>query len=209
MREPPFDIIYQDPAWRYTHERSVADGGYTYDTVDLDYMAKLDMASIANPEGCLMLCWVTAPKLAEQLRVIEQGWGFQYVTIAFTYVKTNPNAVISIRGQPAPEVHIKGSFHSGIGRWTNSNVELCVLARRGKNIHPRMDKSVKQIVLAPRGRRHSNKPPIYDRIDRLLGPHTRKIELWARPNEHRPEAWAAVGKELNGIDLRTYLGVKP
>lgn len=67
--------------------------------------------------------------------------------------------------------------------------ELCLLATKG---HPhRVSKSVKQIVLAPRGR-HSEKPSeVRDRIVQLIGDKDR-IELFARQHV---EKWDCYGNE--------------
>lgn len=62
--------------------------------------------------------------------------------------------------------------------------KLCLLATKG---HPhRVSKSVKQIVLAPRGR-HSEKPSeVRDRIVQLIGDKAR-IELFSRQHVEKSE----------------------
>ena len=69
------------------------------------------------------------------------------------------------------------------------NAELCLLATKGQP--HRISKSVKQIVLAPRGR-HSEKPAeVRERIVSLLGEQNR-IELFAR---QYAEGWDCWGNE--------------
>lgn len=50
---------------------------------------QLPVAEIAA-ENCVLLLWATFPKLPEALRLIE-AWGFQYKTVGFVWVKTNPS----------------------------------------------------------------------------------------------------------------------
>lgn len=78
-----------------------------------------------------------------------------------------------------------------MGRWVQGNAELCLLATKG---HPhRISKSVKQIVMAPRGR-HSAKPSeVRDRIIQLMGEDTDRIELFARDYA---DGWDCWGNEV-------------
>ena len=119
--------------------------------------------------------WATMPKLQEALDTIK-AWGFKYKTCAFCWVKQNPSGV---------------GIYSGLGHWVNGNAELCLLATRG---HPkRTCKSVKQIVMAPRGR-HSAKPKeVRDRIVALMGDDKTKIELFAR---EYADGWDCWGNEV-------------
>ena len=101
------------------------------------------------------------PCLPEVFKVIE-AWGFKYKTCAFTWVKVKKD------GLPL----------SGMGSYTKANAELCLLAMRGhiKSV----DKTVPQIVMAQRNG-HSVKPnEVMQRIERLFGENTTKIELFAR-----------------------------
>ena len=54
--------------------------------------------------------------LREALEVIE-AWGFTYKTVAFNWVKQNKTGA--------------GLFW-GLGNWTRSNSEICLLAVKGK-----------------------------------------------------------------------------
>lgn len=112
--------------------------------------------------------------VADGLEVID-AWGFKYVTCAFTWVKMNGTGF---------------GVYSGLGHWTNSNAELCLLARKGKL--ERKDKSVKQIIMTPI-QNHSRKPiEIRERIVQLLGDLPR-VELFARKTV---DGWDAFGNEV-------------
>src|SRR5574344_1634754 len=89
----------------------------------------------------------------------------------FTWVKTKKD------GMPL----------AGMGSYTKANAELCLLAMRGhiKSI----DKTVPQILMHPRIG-HSVKPDeIMRRIERLFGPNTTKIELFARREVDGWDRW--------------------
>ena len=192
-----FDVIYADPPWRFRNfsmsERAVrgekwerANGRPIYDTMNTEDIASLDIQSIAA-KNCILFLWVTFPKLEDGLHVIK-SWGFEYKTIGFCWVKTNPSG----RG-----------WHFGLGFWNRGNSELCLLATKGRP--KRVDSCVESLLIAPRGR-HSAKPPeTRDRITQLMGPDVTKIELFAR---EVVDGWTALGYEVNGgMDIRDSLKI--
>lgn len=114
--------------------------------------------------------WATFPMLREALDVIE-AWGFSYKTVAFNWVKQNRNGT--------------GIF-MGLGNWTRSNSEICLLATKGKP--KRISGSVRSVVLSPL-QQHSRKPAeIRDRIVELMGDLPR-IELFAREAAPGWDVW--------------------
>lgn len=130
--------------------------------------------------------WATFPMLKEALEVIE-AWGFTYKTVAFNWVKQNKSGV--------------GLF-MGLGNWTRSNSEICLLAVKGKP--KRVSAGVHSIILSPL-QRHSRKPDeTRDRIVELMGDLPR-IELFARETAPGWDSWgnevpdpdAEIGKEAN------------
>ena len=112
-------------------------------------------------------------KLNEVFDVIK-AWGFEYKTVAFTWVKKYRN----------------GDNFMGMGRWTRANAEVCLLATKGKP--KRISASVRQIIESV-PERHSKKPDIVrDKIVELCGDLPR-IELFAR---ERAEGWSSWGLEI-------------
>lgn len=170
-----YGIIYADPPWEYKDKRGgVARwGAMPYKTMTQAEIEGLPVKEISGKDSVLFL-WATMPKLQEAFDTIK-AWGFKYKTCAFCWVKKNPK---------------NGGIYSGLGRWVCGNAELCLLATKG---HPRrISKSVKQIILAPRGR-HSEKPAeTRDRIVQLMGELSR-IELFARQHA---EGWDCWGNEV-------------
>ena len=79
----------------------------------------------------------------------------------------------------------------GLGWWTRSNAEICLLAVKGKP--KRKSASVRQLIFAP-VEQHSKKPDVVrDRIVELMGDLPR-IELFARQTAPGWDVW---GNEVN------------
>lgn len=184
-----FNIIYADPPWRFQNwsigelakrgeKWARRNGRSPYNVMDTAAICDLPVQAIANND-CVLFLWATHPKIEDALAVIK-AWGFQYKTVAFTWVKTNPSGL---------------GWHFGLGYWTRQNPELCLLATKG---HPhRVNNSVPNLVIGPRGK-HSAKPSIVrERIVELVGDLPR-VELFAR---ERVDGWISLGYEINGQDM--------
>lgn len=174
-----YDLIYADPPWHYATRRTgtAFGGGVTdkYPTMTVAEICELPVKHIARDNSVLMI-WTTMPYLMQTQQVIE-AWGFRYVTCGFTWIKTNPKS---------------HTVFAGVGNYTKSNAELCLIAKRGAGLK-RASKSVHQVIMTPR-REHSRKPDeAYDRIEQLFGPQDR-VELFAR---HRRPGWASWGNQLD------------
>lgn len=183
-----YSVILADPPWNFRAwsqkgiERSAENH---YDTMSIKKICALPVADIAD-KNCILLIWATMPMLREALEVIE-AWGFKYKTVGFTWMKQNPKA---------PQLFTdREDIFAGMGYWTRSNCELCLLATRGKPRRSHAD--VRQAILSPL-REHSRKPyQIYDRIERLVhGPY---IELFARTQR---EGWDIWGNQSNKFDIQ-------
>ena len=176
-----YDIIYCDPPWDYenwnkkwhqTHAESRW-AGRKYGLMSRDELKALPVNDIAAKNSVIFM-WTISTMIPQALEVM-QSWGFKYKTVAFVWVKRNK---------------IKDSFFTGMGFWTRSNAEICLLGVKGKPL-PRISRSVHQIVYSP-VRKHSQKPDeVRDRIVALLGDLPR-IELFAR---ERVEGWDGWGDE--------------
>ena len=142
-----------------------------YDCLDHRALASLPVASMAA-EHCALFMWATDPLLPRAFDLIE-AWGFEYKTVAFTWVKINSASKHS------------ADFFTGLGYWTRANPEQCLLATRGKPA--RMAKDVRRLVVERR-REHSRKPDcVRDRIERLVsGPI---LEIFARETKPGWDRW--------------------
>lgn len=83
-----YEMIYADPPWRYRSGKVQGAAINHYATMSDEELYQLPVAEIAA-DNCVLLLWATFPKLPEALRLIE-AWGFQYKTVGFVWVKTNP-----------------------------------------------------------------------------------------------------------------------
>lgn len=187
-----YGIIYADPPWSY-NDKGLNRGGALrhYNTMSIDEIKKMPVIDIADKD-CALFIWVTFPKLQEGLDVIK-SWGFEFKTCAFVWIKTNKRTHV----YQASFLPID-SFDSfmGMGRWTRSNAETCLLATKGnpKRIHA----GIHQIIYSPL-EKHSKKPNIVrDKIDLLMGNNCPRVELFAR--ESYP-GWDVFGNEVENSIL--------
>lgn len=172
-----YKIIYADPPWRFAVRSDKGLGKSAdqhYPTMTIDKIKQIPVSKWAA-QDCALFLWVTDPCLQQAFEVID-AWGFIYKTVAFTWVKT------SIDGSKYP---------IGTGYWTRANPEMCLLATKGSP--KRLDRGVRQLVIAPR-REHSRKPDIIrDDIVRLMGDVPR-LEMFARTST---PGWAVWGNQVN------------
>ena len=169
-----YSIIYSDPPWAYRdrrdkHPRLCGGASAHYKTMKTDEIMQLPVEEIAADDAFLFI-WATFPNLPEAFRVID-GWGFSYRTSAFVWIKTNKK-----NGKP----------FFGIGHYTKSNAEVCLLAIRGR---PKVVSNyVSSVIISPR-EEHSKKPDeSRDRIVQLCGDLPR-IELFARQRVSGWDCW--------------------
>lgn len=171
-----YGVILADPPWSYNawkgKENRTADSHYqTMSMADL--MAMRPEIDALAADNCALFMWATPPALREGMELVT-AWGFRYVTVAFTWVKTTKDNRPSI----------------GLGHYTRANAELCLLGIRGSM--PVADHGVSQIIMAPR-REHSRKPDQqYGKIQALY-PDANRIELFARV---RWPGWSVQGNQV-------------
>lgn len=145
-----FDLVYADPAWSYDKKVGQGVADEQYKTMSLEELKCLPIKELSKDNSVLLL-WATFPMLKEALELVE-CWGFMYKTAGFVWTKLNKS----------------GTPFFGIGHYTKSNAEVCLLCVRGKGLKV-MSNRVSSVVLSVRGK-HSSKPhDIYSRIEELYG----------------------------------------
>lgn len=173
-----YNIIYADPPWTYkvwSEKGSGRSASQHYKTMSKNEIQELPVKNISDND-CILFLWATYPCLEEALELIKI-WGFTYKTIAFTWVKRNKKS---------------DSWFWGLGHWTRSNPEICILATKGK---PKRISSSVHSVIDTRIEKHSKKPDeVRERIIKLVGDLPR-IELFARENH---DGWDTWGDEIDG-----------
>lgn len=173
-----YGVVLCDPPWAFktfsgknsTPHRTANDH---YETIERDGLAALPVGSLPAKDAAMFM-WVVDSHVDQGIE-LAKAWGFGFKTIAFIWVKT------AASGQP----------RIGMGYWTRKSAEVCLMFTRGKP--KRLDKGVREVIMAPR-REHSRKPDEqYGLIERLVGgPY---VELFARQARPGWDAWGAeVGK---------------
>lgn len=174
-----FGVILADPPWPWetwggpTGKLHSAPDNH-YGTSSIAQIADLPVAPLAA-DDCALLLWCTWPHIARGTHVeIIKAWGFRPSTAAFVWVKQTAGA---------------DRLHTGMGYWTRSNSEVCLLALKGSPV--RLATDVHEIVQAPVAE-HSAKPEeVRKRIERLFsGPY---LELYARKTA---PTWSTWGDEI-------------
>ena len=170
-----YSIIYADPGWQYKDKANAGKRGaeHKYKCMSVQDICDLPVKDI-TAENAILFLWVTKPFIFEAEKVIK-AWGFEYKTNGFTWIKKNK---------------IADSFFWGMGNWTRSNPEDCLLAVKGKP--KRLSAKVHSVVYSPI-RAHSQKPDeVRDKIVQLVGDLPR-IELFSR---QRAPGWDRWGNEV-------------
>jgi N6-adenosine-specific RNA methylase IME4 len=172
-----YGIIYADPPWNYRVYSKKGLGRSAeshYPTMSIEDICALLVGEIAA-DNCALFMWITFPCLYEGLEVLTAR-GFTYKTIAFVWVKQNKKS---------------DSLFWGMGYWTRANVELCILATKGKP--KRVSAGVHQVIMS-HIEEHSKKPmEARKRIELLMGDVPR-IELFAR---EKNDGWDVWGNEVD------------
>lgn len=155
------------------------DGGVArhYKTMNIkDIINMKDKIKKLAADNCLLFMWVTFPNLKQGLKVIEE-WGFIYKTLGFSWIKTNKK-----NGKP----------FFGIGFYTKSNCEVCLIGIKGKPGKLIKSNKISSCIISER-REHSRKPDeARERITELVG-QVPKIELFAR---EEVKGWDCWGNEI-------------
>lgn len=171
-----YGIIYADQPWHYRVYSKKGAGRSAeshYPTMTIEKIQALPVSELADKD-CALFMWIIFTLLKESLSVLS-AWGFKFKTIAFVWIKQNRKS---------------DSLFWGMGYWTRTNAEFCVLATKGKP--KRMAKNVHQVIVS-HIEEHSKKPDeARRRIVRLMGDLPR-IELFAR---QKSAGWDVWGNEV-------------
>lgn len=212
-QDDPFDLLLADPPWAYSDPLHCGGRGaeQNYDVHPVEAIERLDVEAVAADDAILAM-WMVPPQLEAGFRLMR-AWGFEPLTIGFTWVKVTKAPTRTAKAfkarlkklgldrvtiQTAVDAavpYFRRPARLGMGRQTRQNVEICYLGRRGRGLE-RLDAGVNSVVFAPRTR-HSRKPDeVHHRLERLYGP-VRRLELFARRTK---SGWHTWGNELTGPD---------
>jgi N6-adenosine-specific RNA methylase IME4 len=173
-----YEIIYCDPPWDYGGQSQTGKDGKTsggaiehYPTMTLKELKEMKpmINRIAN-DDCLLFMWTSSPHLDQSIELLKH-WGFKYATIGFVWDKQRVNP----------------------SHYTMSQVEICLIGKKGKIPRPRGARNVRQFLSVLRTK-HSEKPvEVRTRIEQMF-PTQNKIELFARQSF---EGWDVWGNEVD------------
>ena len=176
-----YKVIYADPPWSYKDkrggEKGKSHGGATahYETMTIEDIQRLPVNEITDKDS-LCFMWVTFPLLKEGIATLE-AWGFKYKTLGFSWIKTNKK---------------DGKPFFGIGWYTKSNCEVCLIGVKGKPF--KNSNKVSSVIISPLDG-HSKKPEeARKRIEEFCG-EVPRLEMFARRNV---EGWDVFGNESEG-----------
>lgn len=159
-----YDVIYADPPWSIQATSQVPSGrpgARPYSAMRQVDIFDMPIDEIASDNSVLFL-WATPPLLPEAIYTMR-AWGFEYKSVAFTWVKKNKSG---------------NGWFWGMGWWTRSNPEFCLLGTKGNP--KRVAANVHSVIDAPVGE-HSEKPAqVRERIRQLCGEDKNYIELFSR-----------------------------
>jgi len=169
-----YKIIYADPPWSYRNMGNIqATANTQYPIMKNEDICQLPVNEIAD-ENSILFLWATFPKIQEALDVIR-AWGFEYKTVGFVWIKKNKN----------------GSNFFGVGWYTKSNAEVCLIGVKGKA--PKISNSISQIIETQR-EKHSKKPDIVRKKIVEFAGDIPRIELFAR---EKVDGWDCFGNEVD------------
>lgn len=176
--ENKYKIVYADCPWQYSDKQSNRPG-IQYSTMTPEELCKLNVPEISDKDSVLCM-WVTYPQIEEAVKVIS-AWGFTYKTCLFTWIKTYEKS---------------GKLFWGMGRYTRSNPEIMLLAKRGKGV-PVKNHGIHNVQYHP-VMKHSEKPALFRNlvVDLFDAEQLPKIELFCR---HNITGWDSWGNEVGKL----------
>lgn len=184
-----FKVIHADPPWSYSLFSKKGEGRAAtrhYQTMKLADIKALPVAELAA-KNCHLFLWTTGPNLPQAFEVMK-AWGFNYSSVAFTWVKLWNSRADTL-------FMMEQDFVIGLGHTTRKNTEYCLLGRKGSP--KRQSKSVRELMIAAR-REHSRKPDeTVRRIEEYAeGPY---LELFARTARPGWTVWGNQTDKFAGV----------
>ncbi|SCU93522.1 LADA_0G03554g1_1 [Lachancea dasiensis] len=169
-----FSVVVADPAWNIRMN-------LPYGTCNDSELSNLPLDILQN-EGIIFL-WVTG-RAIEVGKESLQKWGYE-VCNEISWIKTNQLGRTIVTGRT--------------GHWLNHSKEHLLAGIKGSPQWLNKQSDVDLIVSA--SRETSRKPDeLYGMIERLVGPHARKLEIFGRDHNTRP-GWFTIGNQINGENI--------
>lgn len=176
-----YQLLYIDPPWSYNkYSNTKIDLGNKnrritpYRPMSLEELKELPIDNISEKNSVLLL-WTTGPHNNSALQLIKE-WGFDFTTWQYSWLKRNKNNY---------------TFKRGYGHYTQSNLEVCLLAKKGKGLSV-LRHDIPQAYDGPVGE-HSEKPDVFRQRSMQMFGDVSKLEGFARI---KAQNWDAVGDDV-------------
>ena len=166
-----FSAVIADPAWNIHMN-------LPYGTCNDIELLELPLDNLQD-EGILFL-WVTG-RAIELGKESLQNWGYEVIN-EISWIKTNQLGRTIVTGRT--------------GHWLNHSKEHLLVGLKG---NPKwINKQIDTDIIVSTTRETSRKPDeLYGMIERMVGPHARKLEIFGRDHNVRP-GWFTIGNQLTG-----------
>ncbi|CAI5756709.1 unnamed protein product [Candida verbasci] len=169
-----FAAIISDPAWDIHMS-------LPYSTCKDDELLELPMQELCD-EGIIML-WVTGRSIEIGRKALVK-WGYK-VSDEMIWIKLNQLKRTIVTGRT--------------GHWLNHSKEHLLVGIKGNPIW--LNTKIDLDLVISNTRETSRKPDeFYDIVERLVGKHSRKLEIFGRDHNTRP-GWLTIGNQLKGVSL--------
>ncbi|QEU59194.1 Ime4 [Kluyveromyces lactis] len=169
-----FSAVIADPAWNIHMN-------LPYGTCNDNELLQLPF-DLLQDEGLLFL-WVTG-RAIEVGKESLQNWGYEVIN-EISWIKTNQLGRTIVTGRT--------------GHWLNHSKEHLLVGVKGNPEWLNRKIDIDLIISATR--ETSRKPDeLYGIIERLVGTHARKLEIFGRDHNIRP-GWFTIGNQVTGSSI--------
>ncbi|MFA9204874.1 MAG: MT-A70 family methyltransferase [Bacteroidia bacterium] len=174
-----YRAILADPPWAFATRSPKGQGksaSQHYPMMDTAAIQALPVRELADPSGCALILWATAPMLGEAFDTMTD-WGFKHVSTG-AWAKQSPTGK---------------SWAFGTGYRYRNAAEFWLLGTMGRV--PMGARNIRNLIVAP-VREHSRKPDVmHEMVEAgFQGPY---LELFARQSR---ENWTTWGLERGKFD---------
>lgn len=224
MAKKQFQVIVADPPWAFGDSLKMSDvarGASThYSVLANSQIAALDVASVADPNGCVLALWVPSSMLQVGMDTMR-AWGFEQKQ-TYIWVKTKKNAWYDMTKicidfvYAGKDIKTKKRLRNAVnacmkelewntilaffmGRLFRQTHEICLVGTNSNKVYKELkNKSQRSVSFAP-NLKHSAKPEDLQDSLELMFPKAEKLEMFARRERN---GWTCLGNEVcDGEDI--------
>ncbi len=195
------NVILGDPPWKYQMYSQAGEGRSPqqhYPCMELDEIAALPVSALANPQGCLLVMWSTAPFLEAAFGIVR-AWGFEPKSVGSWVKETKASAALDVDDSA-------WKARMATGYIFRSACEFWIVATLGNPAYhdvkvsdfPHPSRGIPNCFFEP-PREHSRKPDWMHRAleVRAPGPY---VEIFARTTRR---GWISWGNETAKFEAAT------